>query len=379
MSRRFPFIALLVAALALAGSVVSAGTGPHRARLSSDLQQHLSTRSAATVDVIVAGSRDEIQALAARHNLVPKRWLADGVVFPVTPDALVALSEDEAVSHISGDVKVWTMAVTDEAIGADQVWRGLEGLKGYDGRGIGIALIDSGIAGLPAILNRIVVSVDFTSSRGAAVDEFGHGTHVAGIIAARPSTDPTVPEGYSGVAPGAHLINMKVLEADGSGTVSDVIDAIDWAIANRQRYAVRIINLALGHPVMEPSEDDPLCQAVKRAVAQGIVVVAAAGNVGKTKDGRLVLGGIDSPGNSPYAITVGALNTKGTTFRSDDVVATYSSRGPTMFDFVMKPDLLAPGNKVVSLEAPGTAIISEYPALHEAGAGDAAYMQMSGT
>ncbi len=88
------------------------------------------------------------------------------------------------------------------------------------------------------------------------------------------------------------------------------------------------------------------------------MVVAAAGNVGKTEDGRLVLGGIDSPGNSPYAITVGALNTKGTSFRSDDVVATYSSRGPTMFDYVLKPDVVAPGNKIVSLEAPGTAIIA---------------------
>ena len=172
------------------------------------------------------------------------------------------------------------------------------------------------------------------------------------------------------MAPGAHLINIKVLEADGSGTVSDVIDAIDWAITNQARYAIRIINLSLGHPVMEPSEEDPLCQAVQRAVAHGIVVVAAAGNLGKTDDGRMVLGGID---------TVGAWNTKGTIFRSDDVVTTYSSRGPTMFDYIMKPDVVAPGNKIVSLEAPGTAIITQYPALHEAGQGQTAYMQMSGT
>ena len=181
------------------------------------------------------------------------------------------------------------------------------------------------------------------------------------------------------MAPGAHIVNLKVLDANGEGTVSDVIDAIDWAVANRKTFGIRIINLSLGHPVFESADDDPLCQAVKRAVANGLVVVAAAGNVGKTEDGKLVLGGIDSPGNSPYAITVGALNTKQTPARSDDVVATYSSRGPTMFDFIMKPDVVAPGNKIVSIEAPGTAIIGEYPALHVADTEAGAYMQMSGT
>ena len=109
------------------------------------------------------------------------------------------------------------------------------------------------------------------------------------------------------------------------------------------------------------------------------MVVAAAGNSGKTEDGKLVFGGIDSPGNSPYAITVGALNTQGTRARSDDMVATYSSRGPTLFDYVLKPDVVAPGNRIVSLEAPGSTIIREYPELHEAGQGAGAYMQMSGT
>ena len=144
-------------------------------------------------------------------------------------------------------------------------------------------------------------------------DAFGHGTHVAGIIAAAADdTLPVVTERYQGVAPGAHLVNLRVLDGEGAGRVSDVIRAIDWAVANRRRYGIRVINLSLGHPVFESAADDPLCEAVERAVAAGMVVVAAAGNLGKTADGTPVIGGIESPGNSPYAITVGALNTKQT-------------------------------------------------------------------
>ena len=148
------------------------------------------------------------------------------------------------------------------------------------------------------------------------------------------------------------------------------LNAIDWAIANRAKYGIRIINLSLGHPVFEPAADDPLCEAVERAVASGMVVVAAAGNLGKTPDGTPVVGGIESPGNSPYAITVGALNTKQTAQRSDDVVATYSSRGPTLFDYTLKPDLVAPGILVRSSYPGGYATLSgtSMAAPHVAGA-----------
>ena len=115
------------------------------------------------------------------------------------------------------------------------------------------------------------------------------------------------------------------------------------------------------------------------ANAAGIVVVAAAGNAGLSPDGRMVLGSILSPGNSPYAITVGALNTMGTTSRGDDDETSYSSRGPTEYDFTVKPDIAAPGNRIVSLEADPSYIESTYPALHKAGSGTNAYMQLSGT
>ncbi len=131
------------------------------------------------------------------------------------------------------------------------------------------------------------------------------------------------------MAPGAHIISLKVLDKNGAGKASAVIQAIDYAISVKDAYNIKVINLSLGGPVLQSHKDDPLCQAVKRAFEAGIVVVAAAGNHGKLADGRRVAGLIDSPGNSPYAITVGAVNTKGTPFRGDDTMATFSSIGPT--------------------------------------------------
>jgi serine protease AprX len=175
------------------------------------------------------------------------------------------------------------------------------------------------------------------------------------------------------------LIDVRVLGATGVGYTSDVIAGIDWAIANRYRYGIRVINLSLGHAVSEPAAIDPLCKAVARAVQAGIVVVASAGNYGVTSTGAPVLGGITSPGNSPYAITVGAIDTAGTATRADDKVAPYSSKGPTRFDLAVKPDVVAPGSKVVSLEAYGSYLSKKYPAWHIAGSGKNAYVRLSGT
>src|SRR4029434_5563276 len=181
-----------------------------------------------------------------------------------------------------------------------------------------------------------------------------------GIIAAagRNPQDRT-----SGVAPGANIISLKVLDAKGQGVVGNVIEAIDYAITNKARYNIRVINMSLGGPVTQGWADDPLCQAVERAYRAGITVVASAGNFGKAEDGRPLYGGITTPGISPFAITVGALNTKGTPYRSDDEVASYSSKGPTMYDHLVKPDLVAPGNKILGLAVPGWTLVREHPEL----------------
>src|SRR5262249_54051237 len=210
-------------------------------------------------------------------------------------------------------------------------------------------IVDSGIANHLALSNRVVASVSFVTGDTSTNDDYGHGTHVAGIIAGLNLKTTSLFTG--GIAPGANLINVRVLGDDGRGYTGDGIDGINWVIANKAKYNIRVMNLSLGHPVTEPCATDPLCQAVGRAYAAGIVVVAAAGNYGTAPDGRMILGGIVSPGNSPFAITVGALNTMATATRSDDVMTSYSSRGPTEYDFTVKPDVAAPGNRSVSLEA----------------------------
>ena len=163
------------------------------------------------------------------------------------------------------------------------------------------------------------------------------------------------------------------------GYTSDVIAGIDWAIDNRLLHGIRILNLSLGHPVFESSTSDPLCLAVERAVAAGLVVVASAGNYGQTSTGAPVLGGITSPGNSPFAITVGAIDTAGTLTRSDDRVAPYSSRGPTAIDLAVKPDVVAPGTRLVSLKVSGSYLSTTYPSWHIAGTGSNAYFRLSGS
>ena len=377
--------ALFICAIAIGPlAVAPAGAEPQRqAQLSDSLRQHVASKSPQKIDVIVHGTADQIDALAAQHHLNIKKRLAEGAVFQATGAEVEALGKD--VDHLSRDVEVSSfMAITDAAIGADQVHAGLAGLPGFTGAGVGIALIDSGIwAQHRSLAGRVVAAVDFVgdSPARAQQDGYGHGTHIAAIAAGNSPypQDSTFQMPFRGVAPGANLISLRVIGADGTGLSSSVIDAIDWAIRNRRRYNIRVINLSLGHAPDESYKFDPMCEAVERAVHAGIVVVAAAGNRGKNAAGKSIYGGIDSPGNDPYAITVGALNTKGTVARSDDELATYSSKGPTVIDGIIKPDLVAPGNKIVSAEARGGSLIVENPTLHVAGSGADAYMTISGT
>jgi len=356
----------LVVCVSLAVLCVSASDGwaqGRRARLSQDLTARLEAGDMSDTSVIVTGTETEVTRLAARHGLRVQKRLQTGAVLLVPAGMLSALAEDPEASQISGNHVVSAqMAVTIQTIGADLVHEGgwAPGVPGFAGNGIGVAVIDSGVANLPELRRRIIASRDFTDDRGLGIDLNGHGTHVAGIIAAagRNRFDET-----AGVAPAANIISLKVLDAEGKGVAGDVIQAIDWAILHRERFNIRVINMSLGGPVTQGWQDDPLCQAVERAYRAGITVVASAGNFGKTEDGQAIYGGITTPGISPFAITVGALNTKGTAWRSDDEVASYSSKGPTMYDHLVKPDLVAPGNKILGLAAPGTTLVREHPEL----------------
>jgi subtilisin family serine protease len=231
------------------------------------------------------------------------------------------------------------------------------------GNGIGIAIVDSGIYAAhvafsdPATgLSRIAVSQDFTGE-GRTDDPYGHGTHVASAAA---GNGLVAQAQYIGIAPRATLINLRVLNSQGVGSVSTLLSALNWLMSNATAYNIRVVNMSLGMPAVDSYRNDPLCVAVRKLVDRGIVVVAAAGNNGKNSGGQKIYGQIHSPGNEPSALTVGAVDTKGTDSRSDDSIASYSSRGPTRsfstdengvrhYDNIIKPEIAAPGNKTILL------------------------------
>jgi serine protease AprX len=285
----------------------------------------------------------------------------NAVVYTGPASDLQTLANDPNVVYISPDRAVaGQLDYSAAAVNASAAWR-----LNMTGQGIGVAIIDSGIdssADLSylGLLSRIVYTQDFTGGNGN--DQYGHGTHVAGIVGANGlgSKCSNCTRSFVGLAPSASLINLRVLDANGAGTDSLVIQAIEQAIALKQRYNIRVINLSLGRPIYESYALDPLCRAVEAAWKAGIVVVVAAGNDGR--DNSVATNGygtIESPGNDPYVITVGAMKAMGTYPRTDDLIASYSSKGPTAIDHIVKPDIVAPGNHVVSLLAPGSTLASD--------------------
>ena len=274
------------------------------------------------------------------------------------------LSEKENVAYISPDKDIMPTGHIETTTGANLVRNLVSPTTPLDGRGIGVAVLDSGIDGSHVLTgaapgeNRpgVIFSKDFTMSCtwcwDTNIDVYGHGSHVATMLAGRAGI-----ASYAGVAPNVNLLNLRVLDGQGKGSASNLIAAIDWAIANKSAYNIRVMNISLGTPPSDSYLNDPMCLAVRRAVNAGIVVVASAGNSGKDQYGRKLYGTINSPGIEPSAITVGAANTFGTDYRSDDGIATYSSKGPTRgyrtvngvrrYDNLIKPDLVAPGNKLI--------------------------------
>jgi serine protease AprX len=249
----------------------------------------------------------------------------------------------------------------------------------WTGRGVGIAVIDSGLESSSEFSGRVTAFYDFTNGGAVAkstyTDEYGHGTHVAGTIGGSGALSSN--SAYHGLAPKVKFVILKVLDKNGAGYTSDVIRAIDFAVANRASLGVDIINLSLGHPILEAAASDPLVQAVERASQAGVIVVAAAGNYGKNPDTGLPgYAGITSPGNAPSAITAGAVNIQGTATHSDDRIPDYSSSGPTWYDALVKPDVVSPGHNIVAVAAKNSYLYQTYPQLKSE---DADYMILSGT
>jgi subtilisin family serine protease len=312
-------------------------------------------------------------------------------VVDIDNQALLTLAANPRVRRIVEDRPAFaTLERTGAATGSEMVRERL----GLTGAGIGVAVIDSGITPWHDDLEvngrsgrgTVAHFRDFTQDAHPRVfvpqapsDEYGHGTHVAGIIAG---------SGFSsggrrtGVAPDAHLVVLKVLDAQGQGHISDVIAAIDYAIAVRTRFNIRVINLSVASGVFESYRTDPLAQAARRAVSAGMVVVASAGNLGQNAAGEPQSGGVTSPGNAPWVLTVGAASHGGTAARGDDTVAGFSSHGPTWIDFAAKPDILAYGVGIESLAAANSTLASTYSQFLLAGtrgAGSQPYLSLSGT
>jgi serine protease AprX len=338
--------------------------------------------------VIVQAAPTSLLSLKSTLSALISRDLGSALVMDVSAGELAQLASDPSIAHISGDVIVrGDMAMTNRITQAQDVWKGtpgllgLGGVPGYTGDGVVVAVVDSGIAAHSALGTRVIARANFVSwEADPGTDAYGHGTHVAGAVAGSPTAASKVTPAYAGgSAPGVKLVDVRVLGSRGGGLTSDVIAGIDWTVANKDRYKIRVINLSLGHPVMEPSTTDPLCRAVARAVSAGIVVVVSAGNSGHTEDGTPIAGSVTSPGNSPFALTVGALDPQGTLDTSDDRVAEYSSRGPTKYEFVAKPEVVAPGTRLVSLEAAKSYLSTTYPQWHIAGTGKNAYMRLTGS
>jgi len=277
--------------------------------------------------------------------------------------ALAGFCHNSNVEHCSLDrLSFAAMERTGPTVGSTAVRQAY----GYDGSGIGVAVIDSGVTPWHDDLatstlgaQRVDRFVDFVGGQTTPYDDNGHGTHVAGIIGGN---------GYdsgglrAAIAPGAHLIVLKVLDGTGAGHVSDVIAALDYVVNNKAALNIRVCNISIAAGVYESYNTDPLTLAAQKAANAGIVVVAAAGNYGKSSTGTMEYGGITAPGNSPWVLTVGASSHMGTIDRSDDTMAAFSSRGPSAIDANAKPDVVAPGVGIESLSNPNSALYTTYSA-----------------
>jgi serine protease AprX len=304
--------------------------------------------------------------------------LLRGQVADIPNGTLEALADRASVRAVRLDRRVTgTMERTGATIGSTWVRENL----GLDGAGVGVAIIDSGVTSGHDDLGggRVVHFADFVDFQPLASDEYGHGTHVAGIIAG---------SGYDsngarrGVAPAANLVVLKVLDGDGYGYISNVIAALDYAVEHRAQFNIRVINLSVAAGVYESYNTDPLTLAAKRAVRAGVVVVTAAGNLGRNAQRAVQYGGITAPGNAPWVLTVGASSHNGTANRNDDAMAAFSSRGPSFIDYAAKPDLVAPGVGIESLADATSTLFATHTAARLWGTLDTAtqpYLSLSGT
>lgn len=251
-------------------------------------------------------------------------------------------------------------------IGATTVWNSASADTEATGKGITVAVLDSGASALSEIAANLT-SVNVNQLVSGAADGYGHGTHVVGIIKGRDSKGA-----YIGVAPNAAVVSVKISDDAGAAFDADLIRGLLWVYANRSiGGGIRVVNLSVSSGIAQSYMTSPVCLATELLWRSGIVVVVAAGNRGSAADAAWY-----PPANDPYCITVGALDDNATASYADDALATFSSRGTTQ-DGIQKPDLVAPGRKIYStLASPGCALARQFPTRISA---DGAHIRLSGT
>jgi serine protease AprX len=375
---RVRFLRPLLTLVALVGAGLGL-TAPAQAAGSPALQQLAAAHPGRIVDAIVrldaARSTADGRALVRRHGgrLTGDLHIIHGLAARMTAREAARLARARGVTSVSLDAAVAPQALNTKdirtaypfAATAPSVWNG-SGVVPATGRGVGVAVVDTGIDGaLPDFqvsetnrASRVIGSAVVNPNATSAGDRFGHGTHVAGILAGngnnRAYGDPLDGQ-YVGVAPEADLISVKVSSGDGDATVLDVIYGLQFVVDHKTEYNIRVVNLSLESTDTQSAATDPLDAAAESAWFAGIVVVAAAGNRGDAAEAVS-----HAPGNDPYVISVGALDDMGTRGRDDDVAASWSSRGTTQDGFA-KPDIYAPGSHIVSTLAPASSFVGLCP------------------
>lgn len=308
--------------------------------------------------------------------------LIDSAVGFATADGIEAISNDPRVAYVHKDALVrprpssstaqttWQpgqLSAYPQVVRADSDWQ-----LGITGKGIGVAVLDSGINPDPDLVqpsNRLVAAVNFAGDPGPLPDAGGHGTHVAGIIAGNGTRSAGQ---FVGIAPNANLIDVRVIGRTGTGRISSIVRGIEWVLAHQAQYNIRVLNLSFGALARHSYRLDPLAAAVEMAWRRGLVVVAAAGNGGPSG------GTVETPGIDPYVITVGATDDQGSLIVSDDQLAWFSAWG-TPTDSTPRPDLVAPGRRIVSLRSPGSYLDQLLPDRVVVANNGASYFRLTGT
>lgn len=303
--------------------------------------------------IVMAEKREQVERLVrdGKGQIVDELPIIDGYVIEtkdaglykaqvpgvhVVPDRKLEWIEPVEKLPEQPDSPLYKLAVSGSTLNMEKVWE-----AGFTGKGVGVAILDSGVAPHKDFEGRLAVFKDFTdpSQDGKPFDPAGHGTHVAGDAAGSGAASQGR---HKGAAYEATILGLKIGNDNGPD-LSAAVKAIDWVLTHKDEHNIRVMNMSFGGPNVDP-ERDPLMLAIQKAAEQGVVSVIAAGNEGPWPQT------VGSPGDSPHALTVGASDTRQTPKPSDDILARFSSRGPVP-DGRIKPDVVAPGVKINAPDA----------------------------